>query len=484
MGIIMSLRRYFKCYPYGRRFSYSKSLKIFTVLLALTLLILFYPKEQKPKTEKHKGAWYDFIDPDVLKRDPGLKGFRAPAKEIVKPNVYTNNKDPQFNHTCVSLKVGKTKTPICVYDSKMDSMISAALVTHSTWEAEHLEAMETLFKRNKSIALVDLGCNIGVYTIFAAKLGRKVIAVDPVESNLQLLDKSLKLGKLRDKVTLVHNAVSDNHDKVSIDLRIGNIGGSHVKLYKGEKPLKRVKRFKRIHNIHKSKRSPIIRKQPAPSRTKVGQVNPKKKNPLIFHPQKKNIQNSLQGKQIKPQLQTRQPNKLQNGGGPRPSPRPSPRPIIHTKTTRNPPLFNEINKRNGSQIVKNIGNKDFNKNKVHINSRTKGHEFIKRQNGAPVQAITVDDLLQLGRFPLTYLKMDIEGWEERVLNSAMEFLHAFKVKYVFMEWIFHRFNPSASRMVDFMVSYGYLPHKYEGHQTFRDLMSSKGWPDNIYWIKR
>ncbi|KAK6189127.1 hypothetical protein SNE40_005165 [Patella caerulea] len=474
MGIVMSLRRYFKCHRYSRC---SKSLKIFTALLALTLLVLFYPKGPNAKTEKHKGAWYDFIDPDVLKRDPDVKKFRAPAKKIVKPNVYTHNKDPQFNHTCVSLKVGKTKTPICVYDSKMDSMISAAVVTHSTWEAEHLEAMEMLLKDNKNIALVDLGCNIGVYTLFAAKLGRKVIAVDPVESNLQLLDKSLKLGKLRDKVTLVHNAVSDNHHKVSIDLRIGNIGGTHVNLYKGEKPLKRVKRFKRIHNIHKSKRSPIIRKQPALSRTKVGQAEPRKKKPLIFHPEKKNIQNSLQRKQIKSQLQTRQPNKPQNGGGARPSPRP----IIHTKATRKPALFNGFNKTSGSHIVKND---IVNKKKIQINPRTKGHEFIKRQNGSLVQAITVDDLLELGHFPLTFLKMDIEGWEERVLTSAMEFLHAFKVKYVLMEWIFHRYNPSASRMSLFMQRNGYLPYKYEGHQKFKDLMNSKGWPDYIYWMKR
>ncbi|CAG5130629.1 unnamed protein product [Candidula unifasciata] len=59
--------------------------------------------------------------------------------------------------------------------------------------------------------LLDIGCNIGVYTVWVAALGNRVVALDMVGANLHLLQLSLYLNRLGKKVTLINNAVYRDH---------------------------------------------------------------------------------------------------------------------------------------------------------------------------------------------------------------------------------------------------------------------------------
>nr|KAG5690848.1 hypothetical protein BaRGS_031200 [Batillaria attramentaria] len=68
----------------------------------------------------------------------------------------------------------------------------------------------------KSVSLVDIGYNIGTFTVVAAALGYHVLAVDAMERNLQVLDTSLRVNNLVDRVTLVHNAMSDTREKLLV----------------------------------------------------------------------------------------------------------------------------------------------------------------------------------------------------------------------------------------------------------------------------
>ena len=133
------------------------------------------------------------------------------------------------DHKCVPLRTLKGSTPICVYPREMDNMISAYVTDFHTWEEDWLNATGEILLKHKDFVYLDLGCNIGVYTLFSAKLGANVYAIDPNANNLRLLTKSLNLGHLQENVTLVLNAISDQHYNVTLEIVEGNIGGSVIK---------------------------------------------------------------------------------------------------------------------------------------------------------------------------------------------------------------------------------------------------------------
>ena len=54
---------------------------------------------------------------------------------------------------------------------------------------------------------IDIGSNIGSYTLPVASMGRKVVAVDMMEDNLGYIKTSLIKSNLTQYVELVHNAV-------------------------------------------------------------------------------------------------------------------------------------------------------------------------------------------------------------------------------------------------------------------------------------
>lgn len=141
-----------------------------------------------------------------------------------------------YSGTCVPFHVPANRTlTICTHDRRVDQMISAYIQDYGVWEREQVEGMASLlradeenYKEDTSVGLretgeqqeskeapgelavvgerlvsvVDIGCNVGVYTLAAASLGHEVLALDPVQSNLQLLSTSLRLANL--SLSLIH----------------------------------------------------------------------------------------------------------------------------------------------------------------------------------------------------------------------------------------------------------------------------------------
>ncbi|KAK3577538.1 hypothetical protein CHS0354_026503, partial [Potamilus streckersoni] len=129
---------------------------------------------------------------------------------------------------CVLLNTLNGTTPICIYDPRNDGMISSYVKDYGTWEQDLLNATGSVLLRNPELSFFDLGCNIGVYTLFVAKLGRYVVAVDSVWTSLSLLHKSVKLGNFQNRIALIWNAVSDVYENVTMDIPPSNFGGAHM----------------------------------------------------------------------------------------------------------------------------------------------------------------------------------------------------------------------------------------------------------------
>ncbi|KAH3721106.1 hypothetical protein DPMN_064022 [Dreissena polymorpha] len=129
-------------------------------------------------------------------------------------------------HKCVALRIPSlANTPICVYDPKIDIYVSKSIITGGNWEGGNILTVIEILRRNPNLLFLDLGCNVGVYTLSIAKTGRKVIALDANRKNLEMLTTSLRKGNLTNMVTLIWNALSDKAETVGFKEDLRNIGG-------------------------------------------------------------------------------------------------------------------------------------------------------------------------------------------------------------------------------------------------------------------
>lgn len=129
---------------------------------------------------------------------------------------------------CIEMKTIHVSSPICIHNPDDDEIISGKLSSEGVWEGNYVYIVGSVLIQNPSLEFLDLGCNIGVYTILAAKLGHRVVALDPNALNLRLLTKSLNMGGLTSKVTLLRNAISNVQENVTLFDIVGNIGGTFV----------------------------------------------------------------------------------------------------------------------------------------------------------------------------------------------------------------------------------------------------------------
>lgn len=173
----------------------------------------------------------------------------------------------------VTFRVPKNlPSKLCIYNPEEDKIISSYIRDNREWEIEHVEAMAYLLhsreiyslgenatngyfarrsmdktkiantptpvdpansleaqRQGSSVSLVDVGCNLGVYTFSAAIMGYNVLAIDPVQDSLKLLASSLRRANLTGRATLLWNAVSDARGLVTVDINPENIGGSSVR---------------------------------------------------------------------------------------------------------------------------------------------------------------------------------------------------------------------------------------------------------------
>lgn len=78
--------------------------------------------------------------------------------------------------------------------------------TMFTKEPETIEWIESF---HEDETLFDVGANIGLYSIYAAKRGVKVIAFEPESQNYALMNKNLYLNKISGQIICLNVALSD-----------------------------------------------------------------------------------------------------------------------------------------------------------------------------------------------------------------------------------------------------------------------------------
>lgn len=117
---------------------------------------------------------------------------------------------------------------IYVYEPSVDQYVSGGILQQGGWETNLVNVVLSFLQKDADLQFVDLGANLGVYTLAVAKIGREVIAVDPLTSNVQRMCNSIIDNRFGNKIKLVYNALSDKRGTVSLGKDDKNVGGTFV----------------------------------------------------------------------------------------------------------------------------------------------------------------------------------------------------------------------------------------------------------------
>ena len=128
----------------------------------------------------------------------------------------------------VSLRTKYGKTAIAIHNPKLDIFVSGSIARRGAWEGGLINTLMLFLEQNKEAILLDVGANIGVYSLSAAKLGRKVVAVDPLPKNVKRLCTSFAVGNFLKQITIVTNPLSNKYANVNMGQAHKNVGGTWI----------------------------------------------------------------------------------------------------------------------------------------------------------------------------------------------------------------------------------------------------------------
>lgn len=90
---------------------------------------------------------------------------------------------------------------------EVDVHVSGSILDWGVWEENEVRGVMKMMEEYKDAVFLDIGANIGMYTVMVAAMGRKVIAVDPLMNNLALIHNSLNKVNNTKMVSLVNNPI-------------------------------------------------------------------------------------------------------------------------------------------------------------------------------------------------------------------------------------------------------------------------------------
>ena len=179
-----------------------------------------------PPKDLRLPAYFNLIDPEPEPATP-------PANDTATTTTTTTDGGVDFNCTLTSTT---PRFHICVYPRQQDIYISAALTSQGVWEPHITKLYQLALRRFPQAVVIDVGANIGYYSLLAAAMGHRVVAVEPSGENVRRLRRGVRLNAAADKVCVLRNALARTHRNVSLSVNANNQGGIQVLEEEGEGP--------------------------------------------------------------------------------------------------------------------------------------------------------------------------------------------------------------------------------------------------------
>ena len=166
-------------------------------------------EKQKPLVERCTAGPEDLI-PDALVKTYKNKVWKAECGVCQGLENKIGKKyfrKVMFNSTAVG------QMPIYIHNPKVEGVSRSIFNTHN-FDLHIFQTLFSLLQLDKETSLLDVGAHIGVNALQAAHYGRDVIAMEATTESTQHLCASAREGKVENKLTIIHNAVSNVHTTV------------------------------------------------------------------------------------------------------------------------------------------------------------------------------------------------------------------------------------------------------------------------------
>ena len=97
-----------------------------------------------------------------------------------------------------------------------DNDVSGSIEREGAWEKEIVNNVIRAMESHPGAVFLDIGANIGMYTVVIAAMRRRVIAVDADPINLAYIRKSLEIENTTDYVEIIYNSIRFNMILISL----------------------------------------------------------------------------------------------------------------------------------------------------------------------------------------------------------------------------------------------------------------------------
>lgn len=126
-------------------------------------------------------------------------------------------------------------TTLCIHEIPNDIHVSGSVWKYGIWEGHIVEKFLNFLTKDKDTLAIDIGSHIGIFTLFAAKVGRDVLSIEPFFENIIRIHKAAKIEKLTHRITLIANAISNYSNRTKkLTRENDNIGGQSLFIFKNE----------------------------------------------------------------------------------------------------------------------------------------------------------------------------------------------------------------------------------------------------------
>jgi len=188
---------------------------IFGIIILMGIMI-FLRKEMAFKSPKTRLMPIQVkrklqVHPSVLVLDTKIQDT-----ELKAPNTY-----------CVPLKLDRFSITFCAYSPEKDNALHYFLKSKYSEETFVLRIMKVLEKDSR-FQFVDLGANLGTYTLPMAHIKRNVLAVEPSFETVRRLKKAIYMGNMSQYVTVLYNAMSDGHETLSLGQQLKHAANTYL----------------------------------------------------------------------------------------------------------------------------------------------------------------------------------------------------------------------------------------------------------------
>jgi FkbM family methyltransferase len=129
----------------------------------------------------------------------------------------------------LSKSINNVITTLCVHEITKDGWVSSSIWKYGVWEENIVTKVLNSLSKNPESLFLDIGAQVGEYSLYAAKLGCDVLTVEPFYDNVMRIHKVAFNESLGDKITLIKNAISNRRGEIKLLKREAtNIGGQSL----------------------------------------------------------------------------------------------------------------------------------------------------------------------------------------------------------------------------------------------------------------